>query len=148
MTIRVSALALLGAGVCGLGAVQDVVAEELTISIWGGSYAEEFQKQVVEPFEQATGATVRVDAGLASERLSKLMATRGRGADLIYLTDYQMAELRKRDLLRPIDGANVPNLSQLYDFARDPLGGGLCPAFTVAGVGLAYNKEDRKSTRL
>lgn len=121
--------------------VHGALAEELTISIWGGGYAEEFKKNVVEPFEQATGATVNVVGGLSSERLAKLMATRGRGTDIIYLTDYQMAELKKRDLLQPVDPAKLTNLSQLYDFARDPLGGNTCPAFTVAGVGLAYNKD-------
>lgn len=120
---------------------QSAEAEELTISIWGGGYAEEFKKNVVEPFEKETGATVNVAGGLSSERLAKLMATRGRGTDLIYLTDYQMAELKKRNLLQPIDPTKLPNLSQLYDFARDPLGGNTCPAFTVAGVGLAYNKD-------
>jgi putative spermidine/putrescine transport system substrate-binding protein len=116
-------------------------AQELTISIWGGSYAEEFRRHVVEPFEEAYGVEVQLDGGLASERLSKLMVTRGRGVDLVYLTDHQMAEASQRGLLQPIDPGNFENLDALYDFARDPLGGGLCPAFTVAGVGLAYNKD-------
>lgn len=130
-----------GAVAVTLAGLHGAAAEELTISIWGGKYADIFKKEVAEPFEKATGATVRVDAGLSSERLSKLMATRGRGTDIIYLTDYQMAEANARGLLQPIDPAKVPNLAGIRDFAKDPLGGSLCPAFTVAGVGIAYNKD-------
>ena len=132
---------LLGAVALSTVMVTGAVAKDLTISIWGGGYAEEFKKQVVEPFEKQTGATVRVEGGLSTERLAKLMATHGRGVDLIYLTDYQMAEAKKRGLLEAVDPSKLGNLSDLYDFARDPLGGNTCPAFTVAGVGLAYNKD-------
>lgn len=130
-------LAIIGA----LAAVSAAQAQELTISYWGGKASEEFKRNVVEPFQNATGVTVRVDGGLASERLAKLSVTKGRGLDIIYLTDYQMAEAKERGLLQPVDPANMPNLANLYDFAKDPLGGGTCPAFTVAGVGLAYNKD-------
>ena len=88
--------ALSGQSPCRRALVTGAVAKDLTISIWGGGYAEEFKKQVVEPFEKETGATVHIEGGLSSERLAKLMATHGRGVDLIYLTDYQMAEAKKK----------------------------------------------------
>jgi len=116
-------------------------AQDLTISLWGGSYAEEFRRLIVEPFEKEYGVKVALDTGLSGERLAKLMATRGRGTDIVYFTDYQMAELAGRGLLQPVDAAALTNLDGVYDFAKDPLGDGLCPAFTVAAVGLAYNSE-------
>lgn len=116
-------------------------AQDLTISLWGGGYAEEFRKTIVEPFEKANGVSISLETGLSGERLAKLMATRGRGTDIVYFTDYQMAELAGRNLLQPIDPSALSNLGSLYDFAKDPLSGGLCPAFTVAAVGLAYNSE-------
>ena len=53
-------------------------AQDLTISLWGGSYAEEFRRLIVEPFEKEYGVKVALDTGLSGERLAKLMATRGR----------------------------------------------------------------------
>ena len=104
-------------------------ADTLTISIWGGGYGAMWKKHAAEPFEKKTGHKVVIDGGRSSERLSKLIATKGRGTDLIILTDYQMAT------------GNVKSMGQLYDFAKDPLGGGLCPAITVIGAGIAYNKN-------
>jgi putative spermidine/putrescine transport system substrate-binding protein len=117
------------------------VAQDLTISLWGGGYAEEFRKIIVEPFEKQHNVKVTLDTGLSGERLAKLMATGGRGTDLVYFTDYQMAELAKRGLLQPVDKKALTNMDALQDFAKDPFGDGSCPAFTVAAVGLAYNSQ-------
>lgn len=124
--------------IAGAGAAS---AQELTISMWGGSYAEEIENTIVKPFEEMTGATVTMETGLSGERIAKLLATKGRGTDLVYFTDYQMAELAKAGILQPIDPAAVPNIEGISEFAKDPLGGGMCPAFTVLAVGLAYNGE-------
>jgi spermidine/putrescine-binding protein len=115
-------------------------AEKLTISVWGGSYGETWKKEVVEPFIAKTGIEVTLDTGPASQRLSKLIAARG-GADLVLLTDHQMAVAKQRGLFEPVNPANVPNLNDLHDFAKDPLKGGLCPANVLIAVGIAYNQN-------
>ncbi|MGB1161705.1 MAG: extracellular solute-binding protein [Alphaproteobacteria bacterium] len=115
------------------------IAEELTISVWGGFYGENWKKDVVDPWSEETGIDVTMDFGQSSTRLSKVLATRGRSADIIFLTDHQMAILDDSELLDAIDWSNVPNSANLYDFARDPLNNGKCPASTLLGVGLAYN---------
>lgn len=120
-------------------------AGTLTISIWGGGYGAMWKKHAAVPFEKKTGHKVVIDGGRSSERLSKLIATKGRGIDLIFLTDYQMAIANEKGLLTPVDAANVKSIGELYDFAKDPLGGGLCPAITVIGAGLAYNKTHFKA---
>ena len=119
---------------------QPTPADTLTISIWGGGYGAMWKQHAAAPFEKATGHKVVIDGGRSSERLSKLIATRGRGTALIFLTDYQMAIAREKNLLAPVDPANIGTMAELYDFAKDPLGGGLCPAITVIGAGIAYNK--------
>lgn len=131
---------ILAIGSMALG-ISGAVAQELTISVWGGGYAEEFRETIVRPFEEENNVRVTLDTGLSGERLAKLLATRGRGTDLVYFTDYQMAELAGRGLLQPVDASAFTNFEEIADFAQDPLGGGLCPAFTVAAVGLAYNSE-------
>ena len=116
-------------------------AESLTISVWGGGYGEAWKKDVVDPYVEQTGVDVKLDLGRSSQRLSKLLATKGSGIDLFFITDHQMAVARDRGLLQAADPANIPNMANLYDFAKDPLGGGLCPAITLLGVGLIYNKD-------
>ena len=129
------------AGSAALSANTPAQAQELVISMWGGGYAEEIEKTIVQPFEEMTGANVTLDTGLSGERMAKLLATKGRGTDLVYFTDYQMAELAKAGVVQPIDAGSLSNLEGVADFAKDPLGGGMCPAFTVLAVGLAYNGE-------
>ncbi|WP_136660192.1 extracellular solute-binding protein [Nitratireductor sp. XY-223] len=126
---------------CGLAAPVAAQAEELTISVWGGFYGENWEKDVVIPWEEKTGVEVTMDFGQSATRLSKALATRGRSADLLFITDHQMAILKERGLLDTVDPANVPNLANLHEFAKDPLGSGQCPAVTLLGVGLAYNKD-------
>lgn len=119
----------------------DAQTNELTVSVWGGGYGEIWKKNSLEGFTKQTGIKVTADLGPSSQRLSKLLATQGSGVDLFFITDHQMAVLKLRGLLQKVDPKNVPNMSNLYDFARDPLGDGMCPAITLLGVGLAYNKQ-------
>ncbi|MDE0253641.1 MAG: hypothetical protein OYG32_02485, partial [Rhodospirillaceae bacterium] len=132
--VRSLALAALAIGF-GAGAAQSAT---ITVSVWGGGYGAKWKKHAAEPFEKATGHKVIVDGGRSAVRLSKVKATKGKGTDVVFLTVHQMMILRDEGILAPIDPANVPNVSQLYDFAKDPMGGGMCPAITVLGAGLAY----------
>lgn len=133
------ALALVST-VAALAAGHAASAQELTVSVWGGGYGETWKKVAVDPFVAQTGIKVTVDMGPSNQRLSKLMASRT-GVDLLFITDHQMAVAKSRGLLEPFDPANVPNAANLIGFARDPLGDKLCPAITVLGIGLAYNKD-------
>lgn len=117
-------------------------AADLTISLWGGGYGERFTEHLIQPFEEANGVEIAVDGGRSSERLSKLIATKGRGVDLVFLSDFQMYEAYSRGLIENINPDNVPNRENLHDFARDPMGGESCPAFVVLGAGLAYNTDE------
>lgn len=117
-------------------------AADLTISLWGGGYGERFTEHLIQPFEEANGVEITVDGGRSSERLSKLIATKGRGVDLVFLSDFQMYEAYSRGLIENINPDNVPNRENLHDFARDPMGGDSCPAFVVLGAGLAYNTDE------
>lgn len=130
-------LALLTAGTLASSAT----AEELTISVWGGYYGENWKNDVVDPWSEETGVKVTMDFGQSNTRLSKALATQGRSADIMFITDHQMAILEDRGLLDTVNWENVPNSANLYDFARDPLSGGKCSASTLLGVGLAYNAD-------
>lgn len=116
-------------------------AQDLTISIYGGGYAEDLRRDLIEPFERAHGVKVAMEAGGSGDRMAKMIATSGRGTDLIYIVDHQMADLKARGLLQPVEPGSITNLDALQPFARDPLGDGMCPAFTVNAVGISYSTE-------
>ena len=138
-------LGSLAAGLIAVAATYPAQAENLSISVWGGGYGEAWKKHVIVPFMKKTGVKVTLHFGRSSQRLSKLIATRGAGIDLIFITDHQMAVAKQKGLLQPVNSKNIPNMANLYKFAKDPLGGGLCPAITLLGVGLAYNKNHYKT---
>lgn len=123
-----------------------VSAADLTISLWGGGYGESFTEHFVKPFEEANGVEIAIDGGRSSERLSKLIATKGRGVDLVFLSDFQMYEAYSRGLIEDLTVENVPNRANLHEFAQDPMGGDSCPAFVVLGAGLAYNTDEFSET--
>ena len=116
-------------------------AQDLTISVYGGGYGELWKKLAVDPYVAETGQKVVVDMGPATQRLTKLLTTRGGGVDLMILTDHMIYIAKERGVLEPVNTANIPNSANLLDVAKDPMGGGLCPAITILGVGLAYNRN-------
>lgn len=116
-------------------------AADLTISYYGGKTAEQFRNNIVAPFEEANGVEIAMDTGRSTERLSKLIATKGRGVDVVFLSDYQIYEAQKRGVIAEIAPGDLPNRANLRAFAQDPLDGNSCPAFVVLGTGLAYNTD-------
>jgi len=132
--------ALTAAAILGLTVGGASAQGKLTISVWGGGYGETWKREVLDAFVKKTGIDVTLDMGPSSQRLSKLLAARG-GPDLILLTDHQMAIAHQRGLLEPVNAANIPNLANLHDFAKDPFGKGMCPAVVLLGTGIAYNRQ-------
>lgn len=126
-----------GLALTALGSVAS--AQDLTISIYGGGYAEDLKKTIIEPFEEKYGVTVAMESGSSSDRMAKMIATKGRGTDLMYIVDYQMADLKQRGILQPVEPGSITAMDDLEDWAKDPLGDGMCPAFTVNAVGLSYS---------
>ena len=59
--VKLSFLSLSGAIALGIMGLSPVVAEELTVTSWGGAYAESQVKAFHEPFAKATGVTVLKD---------------------------------------------------------------------------------------
>lgn len=128
-------------GLCFAISAGPAGAQDLTISVFGGGYGEAWKKLAVDPYVAETGQKIVVDMGPATQRLTKLLTTRGGGVDLMILTDHMMYIAKDRGVLESVNPANIPNSANLLDIAKDPMGGGLCPAITILGVGLAYNKN-------
>lgn len=61
--------------------------------------------------------------------------------DLIYLSDYYAQQGIQQGLFEKLDRSKMPNLNQIYDIAKAPLGEEYGPAYTIGRLGIAYNPE-------
>lgn len=115
---------------------------ELVISTWG--FSEDFFKEnVYAPFEKEHNVKIVLEIGNNAERLNKVRQGSS-NVDLIYLSDYYAQQGIEADLFEKIDRTRIPNLDQIYDLAKAPLGEEYGPAYTVGRLGIAYNAADTK----
>jgi putative spermidine/putrescine transport system substrate-binding protein len=112
---------------------------ELVISTWG--FAEDFfQEHVYGPFEEEHNVKIVLETGGNADRLSKIRQGSS-NVDLIYLSDYYAQQGIEEGLFETIDRSNIPNLEEIYDVAKAPLGEEYGPAYTIAQFGIAYNAD-------
>lgn len=112
---------------------------KLVISTWGFS-EDFFKKEVYEPFEKRHHARIVVEIGNNAERLSKVKQGSSQ-VDLIYLSDYYAQQAIEAGLFEKIDRSRIPNIEQIYDIAKAPLGEEYGPAYTIGQLGIAYNPK-------
>lgn len=136
------ARALLAAGAMALGlTAQGAAAADLTISNWAGY----MPPDIADTFKAATGLTVEVVTHATNEEImGKLVASKGKGFDLVFVSSPFAEALEKMKLLAPIDHAAVPNLANLYpqaiDLAYDP-GAKFSVPYTWGTTGLCYRSD-------
>lgn len=113
----------------------------LTISVYGiaqDAYAEALYK----PFEAMCGCKLVVESGNSAERLAKLEANAAAPTiDVIAFSDANALEAANKGLIVPIDAAKVPNVANIYEFARDPLGNGTAIGYTFYGTSIVYRTD-------
>ncbi|TDF99521.1 ABC transporter substrate-binding protein [Paenibacillus piri] len=112
---------------------------KLVISTWGFS-DDFFKKEVYAPFEKEHNAQIVVEAGNNAERLNKVKQG-GSSVDLIYLSDYYAQQGIEAGLFEKIDRSRIPNLKDIYEVAKAPLGEDYGPAYTIGQLGIAYNPK-------
>ncbi|RVV97710.1 extracellular solute-binding protein [Mesobaculum littorinae] len=126
MAIRTTTLATLLGGL----AAAPALAQDLTISVYGIAQ-DEYREALYEPFEEMCDCTLTVETGNNSERLAKLEANAAAPViDVIAFSDAAALEAANAGLLAPLDMAQVPNAEDIYDFAKDPIGGGMALGYT------------------
>lgn len=152
LTVVVAGLTLTGCGASNTGkegsnsgAAGDKTSgapTELVISTWG--FSEDFFKEnVYAPFEKEHNVKIVLEIGNNAERLNKIRQGSS-NVDLIYLSDYYAQQGIEAGLFEKIDRSQIPNLSQIYDLAKAPLGEDYGPAYTIGRLGIAYNAADTK----
>lgn len=116
-------------------------AADLVISNWDGYMAPD----IAETFKAATGLEIEVVTHATNEEImGKLVASKGKGYDVVFVSSPLAEALQKLDLAAPIDAAAVPNLANLYpeakDLAYDP-GSTFSVPYTWGTTGLCYRSD-------
>lgn len=114
---------------------------DLVISNWDGYMA----KDIADAFKQATGLEIEVVNHATNEEImGKLMASKGKGYDLVFVSSPFAEVLNGQGMAEPIDKAAVPNLANLYPeaqkLAHDP-GNNFSIPYTWGTTGLCYRGD-------
>ncbi|MBG7618013.1 ABC transporter substrate-binding protein [Herbaspirillum sp. AP02] len=101
-----------------------------------------FNKLVYAPFKEKCGCEIVVETGNNADRIAKLDARRNNPVvDLVLLSDFGMLEAARKGLVQPLDYSQLKNYSQIYPFARNPIGGNYAVGYTIYSVGLVYRSD-------
>ncbi|MGX1667997.1 ABC transporter substrate-binding protein [Streptomyces sp. NPDC055400] len=113
--------------------------KKLTVSTFGFG-VDQFENNIVEPFEKETGIDVQIENGDNAERLTKLRMQRSDpDVDVAMISDLFARQGREQGLFDKIDPAAVPNLKKIHAFARDK--DGYAPAYTYQLLGMLYRSD-------
>ncbi|MEM4990083.1 ABC transporter substrate-binding protein [Collimonas sp. H4R21] len=129
-----------GLALLAAGAAQ---AEKRTLVISAYPIAQPlFAKHVYEPFKARCGCDIVVETGNNADRIAKLEAHRASPViDLVLLSDFGMLEAANKGLVAPLDYARLKNYGQIYNFAKNPIGGNFAVGYTIYSVGLVYRSD-------
>lgn len=113
--------------------------QELRISTFSFN-AELVQKNIYDPFEEATGCKLIVEGAKNAERVTKIKET-PENYDVVVIGDYFVADLMEEGLIDTVDSSKLTNLDALYDKAKAPLGEEYGPAYSFSRLGIVYDKS-------
>jgi putative spermidine/putrescine transport system substrate-binding protein len=120
---------------------QDAPGDPKKLVISGFGFASDrVEETVIKPFEQQTGIDVVMETGANADRLNKLRVNKNSPTvDVMLITDFFAAVGEQDGLFDRVDPAAVPNLSKVYDFAKNPDDFG--PAYTYTLLGMVYRTD-------
>ena len=132
---------LITAAVLGLaGSVGAASAEDLVLGSFGGSFADNVKACYIDPFEEATGATVVTKLGSSSQQAAAIRATAGDSdMDVVFADNAFAVQLANEDLLVTLDRSKLSNAPDIVSNAW-----GADDSYVAAMVGattIIYNKD-------
>lgn len=140
-----AALAMTGLGLSLLAAPAHAEKRTLVLSAYPISQPL-FNKLVYAPFKEKCGCEIVVETGNNADRIAKLDARRNNPVvDLVLLSDFGMLEAARKGLVQPLDYGQLKNYSQIYPFARNPIGGNYAVGYTIYSVGLVYRSDKTRA---
>jgi len=120
-------------------------AKQIVVSVWGGVSEEGMRKAVSPVFEKKYNATVAYDIGGGAPRFSKIRAQASNPQVTVFLnSDILIYAATTEGLLAPLNPTNIPNLRNLYEWARPKEFGSHAVGFTVIAAGLTVAKNKVK----
>lgn len=116
--------------------------KQVRVLTWSDATGQAAVRNILKPFEQATGARVVADlTGTTSEMVAKIKASAARPQyDLVILSGVGAIELAKAGLLAKPDAAKIPNLERVlpeYRNGADGFGVG----YFLWSDGMVYNTK-------
>ncbi|WP_108660033.1 ABC transporter substrate-binding protein [Acuticoccus kandeliae] len=133
------------ASVALLSTVSAAAAQNLTVTIYGGSWGDAITKCITEPFAAETGITVTPEPGTSSVTLAKLKQQRDAPAIDVAWMDGGVSELAEADgLVAALDPAELPNIAGMFDQAVYKNADGEIFALGTGfySLGLVYNTDE------
>ncbi|MCL6708499.1 spermidine/putrescine ABC transporter substrate-binding protein [Pseudomonas sp. R2.Fl] len=124
-----------------VGSLNAAGAADLVISNWDGYMAPD----IAESFKAATGLEIEVVNHATNEEImGKLMASQGKGYDIVFVSSPFAEILNGQGLAEPLDKSAIPNLANLYpeaaELAYDP-GNTYSVPYTWGSTGLCYRSD-------
>lgn len=115
--------------------------ETLVISTWG--YNEDLlRKNLYDPFEEKFDCEIQLEVGNNSTRLNKVKMRGGSQVDVIYLAESFALDAIDAGIIAEVNRDNIPNIANLYPFARAPHGEEYGPAYTLVRLGVIYDSDE------
>ena len=114
---------------------------EFVSTVFGGIWEREYRKNIVEPFEKATGDTVLLKEGLSSAWLTNAVVNRSAPEiDLLMLPYPDSVRATMQNLAMPLTRSDIPNLKDVAPIWYDQYNG-TGVALDYVGYGIAYRKD-------
>ena len=128
------------AGIILVGTATAAMSQDLVLSAFGGSFAENVERCYVPPFEEQTGANVLLKLQNSAQAAAAVRATAGQSdLDLVFADDAFAVQMANEGLLIPLDRAKLANAPDIIEGAW-----GANDAYVAAMLGattIIYNKD-------
>ena len=120
----------------------DYSGETLVVTSFGGDWETTFVEAVVEPFEEATGASVELVTLYSADALAQLTAQAASPQlDVVHFSGGQEYTAAQQGLIEPIAPEDLESYADLAEVAVAGLENGEGPTIQLAPIGLVYNTE-------
>lgn len=116
--------------------------DRLVINSFGGAYEQAHRKLVIDAFAKKYDVDVQVITAYSADALAQLRAQKASPQfDVIHFSGGQEVVAAREGLISPMKVEDLPNAKDLYPFAVEGLARGEGPVYSVAAIGLLYNKS-------
>ena len=114
---------------------------EVVMPMSGGSFMQNWQKHIIDPFQKKTGIRVKMVPGNFKAHAMQLRASRGAPPfDMFLAEGADFVHIAAAGLLLPLTPDKVPSINEVAPKFRDQWDG-LGAHFDYASVGLAYRTD-------